>query len=194
MLPATPPLVHPSSKLAAVFYSLWHSFFKMLSLAVARYRTFSRELLAVYQAIRHFRYVLEGRKFAVITDHKPLVLALRATPDRYLPRDTLHLDFVSQFSCDIQHVHSKENVDIEIVCGKSRRKSPVLSDLHALRDDAAHQGERSSLRSDLHALRDDAAHQGERSSLRSNRSEQRLRTRSRYLYTHLLCHVDGLLL
>ncbi|BHF71885.1 hypothetical protein SprV_0401494600 [Sparganum proliferum] len=42
--------------------------------------------------------------------HKPLVGALRASPDRYSPREIRHLDFISHFSCDIQHVHGKENV------------------------------------------------------------------------------------
>ena len=36
--------------------------------------TFDRELLAVYLVIRHFRHLLEGRQFFVVTDHKPLLL------------------------------------------------------------------------------------------------------------------------
>ncbi|BHF67170.1 hypothetical protein SprV_0301019500 [Sparganum proliferum] len=63
--------------------------------------------LPIHSALRHF---LEGRELVVLTDHKPLVFALRASPDRYSPREIRHLDFISQFSCDIQHVHGKENV------------------------------------------------------------------------------------
>ena len=37
-----------------------------------RCSTFDRELLAIYSAIQHFRYFLEGRTFTVFTDHKPL--------------------------------------------------------------------------------------------------------------------------
>nr|VZI39582.1 unnamed protein product [Spirometra erinaceieuropaei] len=85
-------------------------FSKKLSPAETRYSVFGRELLAVYLSIRHFRHFLEGREFVVLTDHKPLVFALRASPDRYSPREIRHLDFISQFSCDIQHVHGKENV------------------------------------------------------------------------------------
>ncbi|BHF76059.1 hypothetical protein SprV_0501915700 [Sparganum proliferum] len=81
-----------------------------LSPAETRYSVFGRELLAVYLSIRHFRHFLDGREFFVLTDHKPLVFALRASPDRYSPREIRHLDFISQFSCDIQHVHGKENV------------------------------------------------------------------------------------
>ncbi|BHF77170.1 hypothetical protein SprV_0502027300 [Sparganum proliferum] len=85
-------------------------FSKKLSPAETRYSVFGRELLAVYLSIRHFRHFLEGREFVVLTDHKPLVFALRASPDRYSPRDIRHLDFISQFSCDILYVHGKENV------------------------------------------------------------------------------------
>ena len=66
----------------------WHpiSFFsRALQPAQTRYSTFDRELLAIYLAIRHFRYFLEGRNFYVLTDHKPLVYALSARSDRYSP-------------------------------------------------------------------------------------------------------------
>ncbi|BHF82160.1 hypothetical protein SprV_0802529700 [Sparganum proliferum] len=84
-------------------------FSKKLSPEETRYSVFGRELLAIYLSIRHFRHFLEGREFVVLTDHKPLVFALRASPDRHSPRE-IHLYFISQFSCDIQHAHSKENV------------------------------------------------------------------------------------
>lgn len=48
------------------------SFFsKKMTSTEARYSTFDKELLAIYLAIRHFRYFLEGRLFQVLTDHKP---------------------------------------------------------------------------------------------------------------------------
>lgn len=37
--------------------------------------TFDRELLALYLAIRHFRYFIEGRSFTAFTDHKTLTFA-----------------------------------------------------------------------------------------------------------------------
>ena len=50
-------------------------FSKVLRPAEKKYSTFDRELLAVYLAVRHFRYYLEGRDFTVFTDHKPLTFA-----------------------------------------------------------------------------------------------------------------------
>lgn len=46
------------------------SFFsRKLSPAETRYNTFDRELLAMYQAVKHFRYFIEGREFILFTDH-----------------------------------------------------------------------------------------------------------------------------
>jgi hypothetical protein len=56
-------------------------FSAQLNKAEANYSAFDRELLAVVAAIRHFRYMLEGRKFVIFTDHKPLVGALHRRSD-----------------------------------------------------------------------------------------------------------------
>ena len=51
-------------------------FSKKLTPTQARYSAFDRKLWAVFSSIRHFRYMLEGRSFCVLTDHKPLTAAL----------------------------------------------------------------------------------------------------------------------
>ncbi|MEL7341755.1 MAG: RNase H-like domain-containing protein, partial [Bacteroidota bacterium] len=94
-------------------YGNWHPiafFSKRLQPAEVKYSTFGRELLAIYLSIRHFRHYLEGREFYVLTDHKPLTHALSSSPDRYSPRETRHLDCISQFTADIRHIHGKDNV------------------------------------------------------------------------------------
>nr|VZI06335.1 unnamed protein product [Spirometra erinaceieuropaei] len=70
-------------------------FSQKLQPAQTRSSTFSRELLAIYLAIRHFRHLLEGGDFSVHTDHTPLTYALKAKPDRYSPREVRHLDYIS---------------------------------------------------------------------------------------------------
>ncbi|KAA3673870.1 uncharacterized protein DEA37_0012599 [Paragonimus westermani] len=68
--------------------------------------TFGRELLAIYLGIRHS---VEGRTFAIYTDHKPLTYSLNTSSDRYSPREVRHLDYISQFTTDIRHVPGAEN-------------------------------------------------------------------------------------
>ena len=47
-------------------------FYKKFNKAQQGYSAFDRELLAIFMSIKHFRYFLEGRKFHVYTDHKPI--------------------------------------------------------------------------------------------------------------------------
>eukprot|EP00794_Sanderia_malayensis_P011510 gene11510-biopygen9182 len=85
-------------------------FSKRLQQAEVKYHTFCRELLGIYLTIKHFRHCLEGREFYILTDHKPLTYALSTSLDRYSPRETRHLDHISQFTADIRHATGKENV------------------------------------------------------------------------------------
>ena len=58
------------------------SFFsRKLTDTETRYSTFYRELLVVVAALRHFRFLLEGRSFHMLTDNKPLVFALHRAWD-----------------------------------------------------------------------------------------------------------------
>lgn len=84
-------------------------FSKKLSPSELKYSAFDRELLAIYLNIKHFRYLLEGRSFTVYTDHKPLTFALSSKTERS-PRQTRHLEYISQFTNDIQHICGESNI------------------------------------------------------------------------------------
>ena len=105
--------------------------------AETRYSTYDRELLAIYLAIKHFRYFLEGRNFHVLTDHKPLIYAFSARLDRHLPRQVRHLDFISQFTTDLRHIQGATNTGTDALSRLSINKlntddsSPVV-DFQAL--------------------------------------------------------------
>ena len=85
-------------------------FSKKLEVSQTRWSAFDRELLACVASIRHFRYILEGRKFTVLTDHKPLVGALGRTTDPWTPRQCRHLSYLAEFTSDVRHVAGSENV------------------------------------------------------------------------------------
>ena len=83
-------------------------FSKKLTPAETKYSTFDRELLAVYLAIKHFQYFVEGREFYILTDHKPLTFVLQ-TNHNHSPRQLRHLEYISQFTSDIHHVKGSDN-------------------------------------------------------------------------------------
>lgn len=84
-------------------------FSRKLSSTQQRYSTFDRELLAIFSAVKHFRYFIEGRPFCIITDHKPLTYAFSSTTDRS-PRQERQLAFIAEFSTDIRHISGSDNV------------------------------------------------------------------------------------
>ena len=84
-------------------------FSRKLSAPERNYSTFGRELLAIYSAIKHFRYFLEVRPFTVLTDHKPLCYSLATSSSRHSPREIRHLAFISEFTTDIQHISGVDN-------------------------------------------------------------------------------------
>lgn len=85
-------------------------FSKKLAPPQRKYSPFDRELLAMYEAIRYFRHMVEARDFSVITDHKPLTHAFRANTEKHSPRQFRHLEFVAQFTTDIRYIPGKHNI------------------------------------------------------------------------------------
>ena len=65
--------------------------------------------MAIYLAVKHFRHLLEGRHFHVLTDHKPLTFAFDHNLDKYTPRETRQLGYLSEFTTDIRHIQGKAN-------------------------------------------------------------------------------------
>jgi hypothetical protein len=62
------------------------------------------------QGIRHFRFMLEGRRFTLYTDHKPLTFALSKAAEPWIPRQCRHLSYMAKFTSDIRHIAGQENV------------------------------------------------------------------------------------
>ncbi|XP_078264112.1 uncharacterized protein LOC144598103 [Rhinoraja longicauda] len=84
-------------------------FSRHLDNAQKKYSAFDRELLALYLAVRHFRYFLEGRPFTAYTDHKPLTFALAKVSDPWSARQQRQLAYISEFTTSIRFIEGKEN-------------------------------------------------------------------------------------
>ena len=64
----------------------------------------------MYLAVKKFRYFVEGRKFAIFTDHKPLTFVFNKVSDKWSPRQQRHLCFLSEFTTVIRYVPGPDNV------------------------------------------------------------------------------------
>ncbi len=90
-------------------------FSRKLKPAETKYSTYDRELLAIYESDRHFRTQIEGRTFAVYTDHKPLTYAFVKQSEKLMPRQLRHFDTIGQFTTDIRYVPGAENIPADIM-------------------------------------------------------------------------------
>ena len=63
------------------------------------------------------------------TDYRPLTFALRSKPDKYSPRETRHLDFISQFTSNIGHISGGQNVAADALSRLPINSLSSLSDI-----------------------------------------------------------------
>jgi len=54
--------------------------------------------------------MLERRQFTLYTDHKPLTHALAKAVEPWMARQSRHLSYLAEFTSDIRHVSSVDNV------------------------------------------------------------------------------------
>jgi len=92
-------------------------FSKKMSTAQQKYSAYDRELLAIYEAVKHFRHMLEARHFVIFTDHKLLTYAFSQRRDKCSPWQFNHLDFISQFTTDIRHISGRDSVVADALSG-----------------------------------------------------------------------------
>ncbi|GFX91328.1 retrovirus-related Pol polyprotein from transposon 17.6 [Trichonephila clavipes] len=83
---------------------------RKLNAAETKYSAYDREILAVYAAIKHFRFMLEGHNFTIFTDHMPLTFAFKQKLNKWSPKENRQLDLISQFTTDIKNIKGTENV------------------------------------------------------------------------------------
>ncbi|XP_066947111.1 uncharacterized protein [Macrobrachium rosenbergii] len=84
-------------------------FSRKLSPTESHYSTFNRELFTVYQAVRHFKFFLEGTPFTVWTD-----TSCWSTPSRSWGCMVLHAvaatqEAIVEFTCTIKYLPGRKN-------------------------------------------------------------------------------------
>lgn len=85
-------------------------FSKKLTAAQVKYSAYDRELLAIYESVKYFRFMVEAKPFFVLTDHKPIISIFKKSLDACSPRQFRYIDFISQFTTDIRFISGEENV------------------------------------------------------------------------------------
>ena len=121
-------------------------FSRKFSTAEAKYSAFDRELLAIYRAIKRFRYFVEGQQFHVLTDHKPLTTVFNNNKSTYTPRQLRHIEYVSQFTTDIRYVRGCDNAPADALSRNIHAVSSSLLDYAAVAADQVDDAELQQLK------------------------------------------------
>ncbi|CAK1593602.1 unnamed protein product [Parnassius mnemosyne] len=118
-------------------------FSRKLSPTQQRYSPYDRELLAIYEAIKYFRHMVEARHFTIYTDHKPISFAFHKRKDNCSPRQYRQLDFIAQFTTDLRHISGKDNIVADTLSRIEELEAPV--DLATLAESQANDVELAQL-------------------------------------------------
>lgn len=110
-------------------------FSKKFDMTQLRYSTYDRELTAMYLAVKHFKFMLQGRKCHIYTDHKPLTYAFQQKPEKANDRQARQLDYIGQVTTDIRHVKGAENVAADLLSRIQSLHSSAEIHYDALADD-----------------------------------------------------------
>jgi len=86
--------------------AIFHS--RKFNSAQLNYATFDKELVAIVDALKHFRPVLPRCRFTILTDHKLLVAFPKQT--ELLERQARWQNTINYLMCTIQHIDGYKNV------------------------------------------------------------------------------------
>jgi len=102
-------------------------FSKKLYKAQLNYSAFDIELLALYLGITHFRSALDGRRFRVQADHKPLTFALHRLSDAWSARQQRQLSYIAEYTSEIEHMPGRSNVVADALSRPPQHAAPVAA-------------------------------------------------------------------
>ena len=71
---------------------------------------YDRELLGAFNAVRHFKPMIEGRPFTLFTDHLSLVPSVAKKTDPQTTRQAYQLSAIAEFTTDFRYIQGKANV------------------------------------------------------------------------------------
>ena len=100
----------------------------------SRYSAYDLELLSIYSAVVKFRHMLEGRRFEILTDQRPLTSAFFKIKEPLSNRQRHQLAFISEFCTDIAHVPGVENVVADALSRQHEDTAIVNTIAHRLAD------------------------------------------------------------
>ena len=102
--------------------------FRTLSPAELKYAQLDQEALSIVFGVKHFHQYLYGRKFAILSDHKPLLGETRGIPAMASARIQRWALMLSAYNYEICYKLTT-CVQISHDCTSTRRRAPAVPDI-----------------------------------------------------------------
>ena len=80
----------------------------------------------MYSSVKFFLYIVEGRQFSILTDHKPLTYAFLQKSSQASPRQQRQLDFIGQHTTNIEYVAGEHNTVADALSRIAEINMPVV--------------------------------------------------------------------
>ena len=103
-------------------------FSRLLNASQLKWTIFSRELLTVYLATKHFSYFLEGSLFTIQTDHQALVSAATNAKPRESARQVHHLQYLTAMQPKWEFIAGSSNNTADAISGATPPSPPPTTD------------------------------------------------------------------
>ena len=98
-----------------------------LSKAQLKYAIFDKKVLAIYESVKFFRYMLDERHFTILYDNQAVVQSLtKKNIENFSARILRQLQCISQFNTDCRFIESDKNV---VAATLTRANLTLISDL-----------------------------------------------------------------
>ena len=82
---------------------------KKLNTAQQKYSAHDKEALAIYKALRYFRYYILGDKVNLLTDHKPLISLMETSEERMSEMKRRWISEIQAYNIQIDYIKGKYN-------------------------------------------------------------------------------------
>ena len=125
-------------------------FSRRLNSSQLKWTIFSRELLAVYLATKHFSYFLEGSLFTIQTDHQALVSTAANAKSRESSREVRHLQYLTAMRPKWEFITGSNNNTADTISRATPPSpTPATDDSNCVRSLQDHQPTINTITSSL---------------------------------------------
>ena len=81
------------------------------------YSVYGKEMFRVFASVKYFKHMQLGKKFVILSDHRPLVNAIKNPSPNHSPKQVRRLCYILQYDCDMQYLPGSQTTSADCLSG-----------------------------------------------------------------------------